>query len=111
MATNGKLEAQITVPTGGWQIACTDDVGGPTTVTMPAGTYYHSSVGNLSEDFADALATAINAAMGATWTVTVAAGEAGTGKYRIGSDDTICNSRSAFIDACIRILPLPCEIK
>lgn len=44
--TNGKLEYQITVPTGGW-----DTTVGGVTKTLPAGTYYLSSVGSGSRDF------------------------------------------------------------
>lgn len=92
MATNGKLDAKFTVPSGGWSMSCTDALGGPTTVTLPAGEYYHSSVGSLSEDLADALTTAANAptVMGATWTFSVSAGESGTGIYTISQDGATC---------------------
>lgn len=37
----GSLHAQVTVPTGGWAVALTiTAIGGPYTVTIPAGTYY-----------------------------------------------------------------------
>ena len=64
---NGRLEARITVPSGGWTVTLTDGLGGPTAVVLPAGTYYMSSVGSLTEGLWDALTTAANAAMGETW--------------------------------------------
>lgn len=90
MATNGKLEARITVPTGGWSMSCTDASGGPTTVTLPAGTYYHSSDGSNANTLPEALATAANAVMTETWSVSIAAGESGTGKYTIGCTGATC---------------------
>lgn len=90
MATNGKLEARITVPAGGWDAACTDALGGPTTVTIPAGTYYHSSDGSNANTLPEAFATAANAVMGQTWTATISAGEGGTGKYTLGCDGATC---------------------
>jgi hypothetical protein len=45
MSKFGRLEAQITVPTGGWAVALTvTAIGGPTTVTLPAGTYWISDL-------------------------------------------------------------------
>ena len=102
MASNGKLEARITVPTGGWDVALTDDGAGPTAVTIPAGTYYHSSAGSEAEDFAATFATVANAAMTETWTCTVAAGEAGTGKYTIGCSGSTCTV--TFTDADVGTL-------
>lgn len=90
MATNGKLEAQITVPAGGWTMTLTDDLGGPTACTIAAGTYYHSSVGDGANDLPAAIAAAANASMGETWTCTIAAGESGTGKYTIGCSGATC---------------------
>jgi hypothetical protein len=47
----GKLEARITVPTGGWNAT----VGG-VSKTIPAGTYYMSSPGSGARDFLDEVA-------------------------------------------------------
>ena len=102
MATNGKLEARITVPTGGWDVALTDQDAGPTTVTIPAGTYYHSSAGSEAEGFADTFATLANAAMGQTWVSSVAAGEAGTGKYTLSCGGSTCTV--TFTDTEVRDL-------
>lgn len=99
MADNGKLEAQITVPSGGWDLALTDALAGPTTATIPAGTYYHSSAGSTANDFAAEVAVQANAVMGQTWTCTVAAGESGTGKYTIGCDGATCTVTFTDTDA------------
>jgi len=90
MATNGKLEAQVTIPTGGWTITCTDALGGPTGVVVPAGTYYHSSDGSNSNTLSEAITTAVNTLLGQTWTLTIAAGESANGKYTIGCDGATC---------------------
>lgn len=66
-STRAQIEAQITVPAGGWSFEATDDLGGPTTVTLPAGTYYHSSAGSNANTLQEALDTATNAVMGRTW--------------------------------------------
>lgn len=102
MPTNGKLEARITVPTGGWTITLTDASGGPTAVVLPAGTYYHSSDGSNANTLPEALATAANALMGQTWTFSVAAGEGGTGKYTISCTGATCTV--TFTDTEIRDL-------
>lgn len=76
------------MPTGGWTDAgsftVTDD-GGAHNITIDAGTYYWSSVGNNVEDFAAQLAEDINqAATGSgTFTVSISAAEGGTGKVTI----------------------------
>lgn len=79
----GRVEAQFVVPSS-VTIACTNNGGGPTAVTVTAGTYYHST-------FATALAAALNAqragSAGATWSV---AYSTTTGKY------TIAMSASTF---------------
>lgn len=90
MANNGKLEARITIPTGGWAVDLTDQDAGPTTVTIPAGTYYHSTADSTANDLVAEFASQANAAMGQTWTVTIAAGESGTGKVTIGCTGTTC---------------------
>lgn len=102
MANNGKLEARITVPTGGWTITCTDAVGGPTGCVLPAGTYYHSSDGSNSNTLSEALLTAINNLMGQTWTLALGAGESGTGLYTLGCDGATCTV--TFTDTEIRDL-------
>jgi hypothetical protein len=66
-ATRGKLYGRITVPTGGW--ATTVGAG---TATITAGTYY-------ADTFLTEVATRFATASGTTCTVTVAAGETGTG--------------------------------
>lgn len=88
MASNGKLEARITVPTGGWAFAITEVPANNVTITAPAGTYYHSTAdsgtrGLLAEiqfylDFYTAAA-----ALDGDYTVALGAGENGTGKYTI----------------------------
>lgn len=56
MATFGKIEYQITVPTGGW-----DTTVGGATKTIPAGTYYLSSPGSGARDFLDEVKTQFGA--------------------------------------------------
>lgn len=43
-----RMEAEFTIPTGGAAVAATNDAGGPTTVTIPAGDYF---VSELVEEF------------------------------------------------------------
>jgi hypothetical protein len=102
MANNGKLEARITVPTGGWSMALTDALGGPTTCTIAAGTYYHSSDGSLSITLPEQIALAANTVMGETWTCTVAAGESASGKYTLGCSGATCTV--TFTDSELRDL-------
>jgi hypothetical protein len=81
---NGRLEAQITVPTGGWS-GTIDDSGGGGAVSwsVPAGIYY------LVELLVE-LASRLNiAAPTDTITVTVGNGENGTGRVTISSTGTI----------------------
>lgn len=78
---SGRLEAQITVPTGGWAstLAITGGAGSPYTVTIAAGTYYPTT-------FLSALSTAMNAAAVGDGTFTVSASTAdgtGTGQVTI----------------------------
>ena len=78
----GRLEGLITVPAAGWAFETNDDAGNhPCTLT--SGTYYLTS-------FVAAFQTAINVPAGATWVVTLSAGESGTGKVTITNDDTVC---------------------
>lgn len=102
MATNGKLEARITVPTGGWFLNCTDDGGGPTAVVIPAGTYYHSSDGSNTNTLAEAIATAANAVMTETWSCSISAGESGTGRYTIGCTGAVCTVQ--FVSNYLKLL-------
>lgn len=85
MADSGKLEALITIPSGGWQFRI-DEIGGGdanATMTIPAASYYHSVAGSGSNDLAAEIQAQIAAsALNASYTVTVSAGESGTGKYR-----------------------------
>lgn len=86
MADNGKLEARITVPTGGWSFTVTETGGGGASaaITVPAFTYYHSSVGSNSTDLPAEIKSQFDAsALNATYTVSIAAGENATGKYTI----------------------------
>jgi len=89
--TNGKVEGLITIPTGGVQaLTCTDAAGGPTAITIDAGTYYWSVLDSDTEDWPEQLAEDINAAMGQTWTVAIDATEGGDGKCTIGCDGVTC---------------------
>jgi len=74
MATYGRLEWQITVPTGGW-----DTTISGVTATIPAGTYYMSSGGSGANDFLAEVAEQFADAAGVTCAVTASLGEAGTG--------------------------------
>lgn len=81
MATRGRLEAQITVPTGGWTVAAVGSSSDDATVA--AGTYYLATL-------CTALASALSTATGDTVTVTVSDGESNsTGKVTIASDADI----------------------
>jgi hypothetical protein len=74
--TRGRIDAQITVPTGGWaaSVAITGIAGSPFTVTIPAGAYY-------PVDLLSTWQTQLDAADGTDGAFTVSAswGEAGTG--------------------------------
>ncbi len=76
--SRGRLEAQLTVPVGGWDIALTITAIGAFTVTVPAGNYYPT-------DLLATLKTQLDAASGGdgVFTVTGSFGEAGTGKVTI----------------------------
>lgn len=81
MSKYGRLEAQITVPTGGYAVSATNAAGGPTTVTVPAGTYYPN-------DLLTTFAAQLNASRPPGWTVTVADDEGGTGLVTINCSST-----------------------
>lgn len=80
MATRGRLEGLVTVPTGGWS----GTVGGAAW-TLAAGPYFLSSAATTGSSLIAALQAAIDGATAATVTVTLSAGEAGTGKVTITS--------------------------
>jgi len=80
--TFGKIEGQITVPTGGWT-GSVNDGGGADVFTVAAGTYYHSSPGSGAADLIATLELALEAATGSGWTCSIAAGEGGTGLVTI----------------------------
>ena len=72
----GRLEGLITVPTGGWTLSATNGTGGPSTVTIAAGSYTTTS-------YCSYLQTQLNASRPAGWTVTPSFGESGTGLVTI----------------------------
>jgi len=73
---SSKWEAPITIPSGGWSFALTDsDVTGAT-VTIPAGTYYHSTGTTLASE----LKSQMDATSARTYTVSF---DSSTGKYSI----------------------------
>jgi hypothetical protein len=81
MSKFGRLEAQITVPAGGYAVSATNGGGGPTTVTIPAGTYYPN-------DLLTTFAAQLDASRPTGWTVTVADGEGATGFVTINCSST-----------------------
>lgn len=72
MSKNGRLEAKITVPTGGYSVSATNFSGGPSTCTIAAGSYYPSTL-------LTAFAAALNASRPSSWVVFAGLGEGGTG--------------------------------
>lgn len=77
--SRGRVEARITVPTGGWSVALTiTAIGGPYTVTIAAGSYFPT-------DLLTTFKTQLDAASGADGVFTVAGswGEAGAGLVTI----------------------------
>lgn len=81
MSKGGRLEAQMTVPVGGWAVSATNAGGGPTVVTVPAGSYYGS-------DLLTTFAAQLNASRPPGWTVTASLGEGGTGLVTINCSST-----------------------
>lgn len=69
MTFAGRVEALITVPTGGVAISATNGLGGPTTVTVPAASYYWTSNFYIAS-LIDTLQTQLNASRPNGWTVT-----------------------------------------
>lgn len=78
LVTVGRLEAQITIPTGGWAVSVTITSIGTFAVTVAAGTYYPT-------DLLSTFATQLNAATGAdgVFAVSGSFGESGTGLVTI----------------------------
>jgi len=90
MSLHSKWEHLLTIPTGDWTMSLTESGGGGAqTITLTAAnTYYWSSAGNDTVDLAARLKALLDAASVAagnsnTYTVTIAAGELGTGKLTI----------------------------
>lgn len=84
MATRGRLEGLVTVPTGGW----TGTVGG-SGWTLPAGPYFLSSAATSGSSLIAALQSVIDAATAATVTVSLSASETGTGLVTITSSSSV----------------------
>lgn len=80
----GSLQADITVPTGGWDLAYTDSAGGPLTATVAAGSYTPTELVAAVQ----AAVIALTGAVGANFTATLSAGESGTGKVTLTTSDT-----------------------
>ncbi len=90
MATRGRLESRVTVPTGGYTGTINDSGAGAATAwTLAAGEYFLSSAATTGSSLVAAFSAALNlAATTDTITVTLSAGEAGTGKVTIASTGT-----------------------
>ncbi len=96
MSLHSKWEARIVIPTGNW-VASFTDTGGTdaTAVTLvAANTYYWSSDGNDSNTLVEEIQDQLNASgtLDGTFTVTIGAGESGTGKLTIASTVAFTNS-------------------
>lgn len=89
MGNKGKLEARVTVPTGGYSVAVTEVGGGAGgTATIPAGDYYVSSGDTLADDLLQEWADQINGLAGTSGTYTVSStnmGENDSGKVVISA--------------------------
>ena len=82
--TFGKLERIIQIPTGNWAATLSEDDSDVGAVTLVAATtYYWSSDGNDSQTMVERLKEALEATGAGTYTVTLGAGENGTGKLTI----------------------------
>ena len=78
MTFDGRIEARFTVPAS-TTISVTNNGGGPTTVTLTAGTYYLTTlVAHLQT-----ILTAQRAPSAGAWSVTLSTGSSGTGKVTI----------------------------
>jgi hypothetical protein len=81
---DGRLEALITIPTGGATVAITRAGVGPVDATVAAGTYYFTAAGGVSS-IITALQTAMNA-VSTGWTVTHSlTGSSATGRVTINT--------------------------
>lgn len=80
MAFLGRLEAFLTVPVG-VTVAATNGGGGPTTVTVPAGSYTATGL-------AAAFQAALNTSRPSGWTVSISTSATGTGKVSISCSST-----------------------
>jgi hypothetical protein len=74
-AKGGRLEATITVPVGGWDMAANNG-GGAFTATVPAGDYTF-------REFVVAVEAALDAGPGADWILSVSYGEAASQQDRV----------------------------
>ena len=70
MANSSKLESRIKFDSP-WSLTIQDDLSGPTAISIPAGEYYHSSVGNGTRSLLGEIAYQANAVMTRTWAVTL----------------------------------------
>lgn len=108
MATYGKLEGRVTVPTGGLGLTVTETGGGGAsdTATVPAGDYYWSSEDSEADDLEQAIEDALNAAtLNATYTVSLDAGEGGTGRVTItGAGGSVTAIAIAWDNSTLRDL-------
>jgi len=67
----GRVEARMTIPTGGAAVSATNSGGGPTTVTVAAGSYYLTAAGGVSS-LISTLQTQLNATRTpSNWTVSL----------------------------------------
>lgn len=83
MASRGRIEARVTIPTGGAAVSYTDSAGSGT-ATVPAGNYTGPTA------VLAALVTAIQGlagAIGANFTASLSAGESGTGLVTMDTPD------------------------
>jgi len=81
-----RWEALITIPTGDWDCALVETGGSGASGTVKltaAKDYYHSSDGNDSATFAEALATDLDRVGAGTYAVSVSQDVGGTGRYSI----------------------------
>ena len=79
MTYDGRWEAYFTVPTGGAAMSVTNGAGGPTVVTVPAGTYLPSSL--VAAVVAQLIATRPPST--GAWTGTLSTGPTGTGRVTL----------------------------
>lgn len=80
----GSLQADITVPSGGWALSYTDSAGGPLTATVAAGSYTPKELTAAVQAAVIALAGAV----GNTFTAVLSDGESGTGLNTLNATAT-----------------------